>query len=65
MNAKKWVNIQDDREFEALLEYVIAFFKIQFYDDKKIKKLILSTLKKFRVGESGHEGAFIVLNFFQ
>ena len=65
MNAWKWVNIQGDREFQALSEYVIAFFKIQFYDDEKIKKLILSTLKKFRVGESQVEGVFILLNFFQ
>ena len=65
MNARKWVNIQDDREFQALSEYVIALFKIQFYDDEKIKKLILNRLKKFRVGESQVEVAFIVLNFFQ
>jgi hypothetical protein len=52
MNARKWVNIQGDREFHALSEYVIAFFKIEFYDDEKIKKLILSTLKKFCLGES-------------
>ena len=65
MNAWKWINIQGDREFQALSEYVIAFFTIKFYDDEKITKLILSRLKKFRVGESSVEGAFIVLNFFQ
>ena len=65
MNARKWVNMQGDREFQALSEYINAFFKIQFYDNKKIKKLFLSTLKKFRIGESQVEGAFIVLNFFQ
>ena len=65
MNARKWVNIQGDREFQALSEYIIAFLKIQFYDNKKIKKLFLSTLKKFRIGESQVEDAFIVLNFFQ
>ena len=65
MNAKKWINTQSDREFQALLEYVVAFSKIQFYDDEKTEKLVLSRLKKFRVGKSQTEGAFVALSFFQ
>ena len=38
MNARKQVNIQDDREFQALLEAVIACLKTYFHSNYILKK---------------------------
>ena len=35
MNARKLVNRQGDREFQALSESIIAFSKTSFYSDEK------------------------------
>ena len=64
MNARKQVNRRGDREFHALSESIIAFSKRSFYRDEKFLKLVLMTVKKSSLWESGHEGAFILLNFF-
>ena len=62
MNARKFVNIKDDRELQALSEYIITFLKRYFYSDEKFKKLVEEI--KPSLWESGYEGAFIVFNLF-
>ncbi len=64
MNVRKLVDRQGDREFHALSESIIAFSKRSFYSDEKLLKLVLMTKKKSGLLESGHEGVFIVLDFF-
>jgi len=65
MDIKKSVNIQGEREFQALSECVRnCLFKRYCTNDKKVEKLIFLTWIKFCFGESGHEGAFIVLDLF-
>ncbi len=63
MNTRKQINIQGDRELNALSEYIIGFLKKQVYRDEKLKKQICFYAKKIDTWESEHGGAFIVLNF--
>jgi hypothetical protein len=58
------VNRPGDREFHALSESIVAFFKSSFYSNEKFQKLVLMTVKKSSLWEFGHEGACIVLNLF-
>ncbi len=64
MNARKWVNIQGDREFQAISQYIIAFLNKVIYSDQKFKKLTLITVTTPSLWESGHDGAFIAVNLF-
>jgi hypothetical protein len=50
----KWIDLWGDREFQALSEYIITFFKKYFESWKYPQKLW---------GESDDEGAFDVLEF--
>ncbi len=63
MNTRKQINIQGDRELNALSDYIIGSLKKQVYRDEKLKKQFFFMLKKIDTWESEHEGAFIVLNF--
>ncbi len=38
MNTRKQINIQGDRELNALSDYIIGFLKKQVYRDEKLKK---------------------------
>ena len=48
MNERKQVNIQGDREFQALSEYIIAFLKRLFYSDKNFKKTNFDAKEKIK-----------------
>ena len=47
MNARKWVNIQGDREFQALSEYIITCSKSYPYINNKVEITREVLLKKF------------------
>ena len=62
LDIRQKTNIQEDREFQALEEYIITFLEGYFYSDEKFKKLVEAT--KSCLWESEHQDAFIVLNLF-
>ena len=47
MNARKQVNIQGDREFQALSEYIITCSKSYPYINNKVEIVREVSLKKF------------------